>query len=147
MLKDSLSKTKKWIIEKYESINNLNSCLRFNEFFSNMSQTLPIYDVEHKQWHDTSSEGCLYYIIDSFSNIEGDLKKLADDYKKTHHNKYSDQVIAKWIKEDQEIFLKRIKKRNAFFADTNTRRDFLTEMEERKKQKVQELKELGIIKG
>ena len=44
-------------------------------------------------------------------------------------------------------FLKRIKKRNAFFADTNTRRDFLTEMEERKKQKVQELKELGIIKG
>ena len=44
-------------------------------------------------------------------------------------------------------FLKRIKKRNAFFADTNTGRDFLTEMEERKKQKVQELKELGIIKG
>ncbi len=146
VLKDSLSKTQKWIIEKYESINNLNSCLRFKEFFSNMNQTLPIYDVEHKQWHDTSSEGCLYYIIDSFSNIEGYLKKLADDHKKTYHNNFSDQVIAKWIKKSQEIFLKKIKKRNAFFADTNTRRDFLTEMEERKKQKILELKELCIYK-
>ena len=145
VLKDSLSKTEKWIIDKFKNVTDLNSCLKFNEFFFNMNQSLPVY--EDKQWFDTSSEGCLYYIIDSFSNIERDLKKLADDHKKTYHNNFSDQVIAKWIKESQEIFLKRIKKRNAFFADTNTRRDFLTEMEERKKQKVQELKELGIIKG
>ena len=141
----ALIMTKDLFLSGYTCVVNVDSCLRFNEFFSNYCQRLPAYS--QRGWEDKSSEGCLYVLIE-----EKNERKLHDsiindmllDYK-TQRGEVLDYDSKNELNRKIRIIEDRLLERRKIIEDDIRYDALIRILLKRKKNKIEELNRINII--
>ena len=141
-INNALAATKGEIIGKFSWVNDLKSCLKFNESFHNQSQIAPICD-DAGNIVDRSEEGCLYLVCNELGDMYHYLENYIEEYRKAQEMKGLSAELKM-----PEIFRtgmkNKINAKELLFTDDESRNDILDQLETRKMENRRRLEKLGI---